>query len=216
MIPWVKLGRATLPDGSWLELRQHGNEFVIAADGYDLMVSRVHASEVEMVTLACAKLPPDARILVGGLGMGYTLRAALDAAPPGGRVIVAELLAEVVEWNEGPLGELTDYPLRDPRTEVALGDVGAVIRANPATFDAILLDVDNGPDSLVQPANRWLYTRTGLAAIRAALRPKGTLAVWSVVENASFEPRLRTAGFKPSTHRIRAHGTRALVFLGRT
>ncbi len=218
MKPWERLGIATTPDGSWLELRRHDDEYVIAADGYDLMTSRQHGSEDAMMSLACPEPGADACILIGGLGMGYTLRATLDLLPPTGEVVVAELIPEVVEWNRGPLGALCNHPLDDPRTTIAEGDVARVIRDSERRFDAILLDVDNGPDALTQRSNHWLYTPLGLAAAYRALKPKGALAIWSVGDEPTFEPRLRAAGFAPETHRITAHGKRGkrqIVFIGR-
>jgi spermidine synthase len=216
--PWTTLGRATTPDGSWLELREHDGEYVIRADGYDLMTSRQHGSEDAMMALACPKPRPDARVLIGGLGMGYTLRATLDALPAGASAVVAELVPEVVEWNNGPLGELAGRPLEDPRVTVRLGDVSAATREVPGSFDAILLDVDNGPGALTQRTNGWLYSPAGLAAIHAALRPGGALAVWAVSGDPTFERHLRSAGFVPTTHQVTAHGTRGkrhTVFVGR-
>lgn len=218
MKPWEKLATASTPDGGWLELRHHDGEYVIRADGYDLMTSRMHGSEDAMMSLACPQPAKGACVLVGGLGMGYTLRATLDLLPAQASVVVGELIPEVIEWNRGPLGALANRPLDDPRTEVAPGDVAKVIRDSESRFDAILLDVDNGPDALTQRANFWLYTRAGLAAIHRALRPKGALAVWSVGDDATFERRLRGAGFEPSTHHVTAHGSRGkrqVVFIGR-
>src|SRR5690606_14639102 len=188
------------------------------ADGYDLMVSRMHGSEEAMMALACPKPPRGASVLVGGLGMGYTLRAALDLLPADGCAVVGELIPEVVEWSRGPLGPLAGHPLDDPRTELVVGDVAEVIRKSEDRFDAILLDVDNGPDAFTQRANSWLYTPRGLAAIHRALRPRGAVAVWSVQQEATFERRLRAAGLEASTHRVAAHGQkgkRHVVFVGR-
>src|SRR5262249_30264487 len=137
-------------------------------------------------------------VLVGGLGMGYTLRAALDRLPPGGSVTVVELIPEVVEWNRGPLAFLAGDPLADPRVQVEVADVASVVRASDGRFDAILLDVDNGPGALTQRANGWLYSTQGLDAIHRALRPGGMVAVWSVGEaGAGFERALTRAGFAP-------------------
>ncbi|MEX2445771.1 MAG: hypothetical protein WD734_00405 [Dehalococcoidia bacterium] len=218
MKPWEILDTVRTPDGGRLELRRHDQDYVIHADGYDLMTSRAHTSEDAMMRLACPHPPRDARVLIGGLGMGYTLRATLDALSEEGRIVVGELMPEVVAWNRGPLGPLAGNPLDDPRVELVVGDVTRLIRSAESRFDAILLDVDNGPDAFTQRDNRWLYTRTGLAAIHRALRPNGGLAVWSVGEEATFEGRLRRAGFTPSTHRIAAHGTRGrrhVVFVGK-
>lgn len=218
MKPWETLATATTPDGSTLELRRHDRDYVIRADGYDLMVSRAHGSESAMMALACPQPTSDACVLVGGLGMGYTLAATLDLLPESASVVVGELIPEVVEWNRGVLGPLAGHPLDDPRSEVYEGDIADVIDGSRSRFDAILLDVDNGPDSFTQPGNSRLYTRAGLAAARAALRPGGGLAVWSVGHEPTFERRLRAAGFEPSTHALNAHGKRGrrhVVFVGR-
>jgi spermidine synthase len=214
--PWEKLATAPTPDGGFLELRHHDGEYVIRADGYDLMTSRMHGSEEAMMSLACPKPPDAACILVGGLGMGYTLRAALDQLRDTATVIVGELIPEVVEWNRGPLGHLAGNPLDDPRTTVVLGDVARLIRESVDRFDAILLDVDNGPSAFTQRANSWLYGPAGLAASHRALRKGGALAVWSVDADPTFEGRLHAANFEPSTHRVVAHGKkRQVVFVGR-
>ena len=154
MKPWVTLDQAELPDGSKLTLRSHDGEYVIAADGYDLMVSRMHGSEEALASLALGEGRKKKRVLVGGLGMGYTLRAALDLLPHDGEVVVAELLQQVVDWNRGVLAELAGRPLEDPRTTVDVRDVRDVIRLSPPNrYDVILLDVDNGPDSWTQNSN---------------------------------------------------------------
>lgn len=217
MKPWEHLETATTPDGHTLELWRHDGDYHIRADGYDLMVSRAHHSEDVMMSLACQRPPAGARVLVGGLGMGYTLRATLDLLPADGAVVVSELIPEVVAWNRGPLGDLTNHPLDDPRTEVDGRDVVDVIRESANRFDAILLDVDNGPDAPTQRANQRLYTAEGLAAIHEALRPRGALAVWSVGAAPHFERQLHRAGFTPQTHRVPAHGERGrshVVFVG--
>jgi spermidine synthase len=215
---WETLGSARTPDGSLLELRRHDGDYVIRAEGYDLMTSRAHGSEDAMMALACPEPPPGACVLVGGLGMGFTLAATLAQVDATATVVVAELIPEVIEWNRGPLGPLAGSPLDDPRTEVVEGDVGRVIRTSRDRFDAILLDVDNGPDSYTDRGNYALYTPTGLKAIHRALRPGGALAVWSVGDERTFEGRLRLAGFEASTHGIAAHGRRGrrhVVFVGR-
>ena len=164
MKPWELLGTAITPDGSHLELRRHDHEYVIRAEGYDLMISRMHASEDAMMALALPHPGPGARVLVGGLGMGYTVRGALALLPADGEVVVSELIPEVVTWNRGPLADLAGRPLEDPRVAVVEGDVVPLIRRSEARFDAILLDVDNGPGSPTQRANSRLYTPAGLAA----------------------------------------------------
>ena len=208
MKPWEHLDTAPTPDGYSLELWRHDRDYVIRADGYDLMVSRAHQSEEAMMALACPEPRRKACVLIGGLGMGYTLRATLDLLPADGVAVVSELIPEVVEWNRGPLGPLAGHPLDDPRTVVEVRDVVEVVQASKNRFDAILLDVDNGPDAPTQRANERLYTERGLASLHRALRPRGTLAVWSVRAEPTFERQLRRAGFTPRTHRVRAHGKR--------
>lgn len=206
--PWEHLATAPTPDGYDLELWRHDRDFAIRADGYDLMVSRAHQSEDQMMALACPNPPAEARVLVGGLGMGYTLRAVLDALPANGTAVVSELIPDVIEWNRGVLGPLAGHPLDDPRTQIESRDVAEVIRDATDQLDAILLDVDNGPTAPTQRRNVRLYTPEGLEAIHTALRPRGALAIWSVDEQRGFERRLRRAGFEPQTHRVRAHGRR--------
>lgn len=220
MKPWETLGAARTPDGTELILRRHDTEFVIRADGYDLMVSRMHGSEEALASLGMGKPGQSSAVLVGGLGMGYTLRAALDLLAPAGTATVAELVPEVIEWNRGPIAHLAGDPLADPRVHIARGDVAAVIRAHESAFDAILLDVDNGPGALTQRGNGWLYSGAGLAAIARALRPRGVLAIWSVSEaGQGFERALARAGFAPETHHVPARagakGRGFVVFLGR-
>ena len=171
-----------------------------------------------MMSLACPSPNGDACVVVGGLGMGYTLAATLELLPPRGTVVVSELIPEVVEWNRGILGPLAKHPLEDPRTELEIGDVADVIRDNESRFDAILLDVDNSVDSFTLEGNSWLYTPDGLSAAHRSLRPGGALAIWSVVTNRTFERRLRAAGFTSSTHSVRGRGKRGghyYVFVGR-
>lgn len=215
MKPWESLGKASMPDGSTLELRHHDGEYVIRADTYDLMSSRRHGSEEAMMALALPKPKPGARVLVGGLGMGYTLRAALDLLPPDGVAVVSELVPAVAEWNRGPLGPLAGNPLDDPRTELRVGNVVDIIRESAEAFDAILLDVDNGPGRLSEAGNFRLYTAVGLKAITGALRTGGAVAVWSDGPAPAFERELRRAGLEPSTHKMKVHGVKQVVFVGR-
>ncbi|MEE8442936.1 MAG: hypothetical protein V3S37_04230, partial [Dehalococcoidia bacterium] len=186
MKPIEVLATAISPDGTHFELQRQDGYYVIRGDGYDLMTSYAHSSEDAMMSLACAKPPADACVLVGGLGFGFTAAATLAMMPPGGTVVVAEIMPEVVEWNRGPLGPLAGNPLDDRRTELVLGDVADVIRSSESRFDAILLDVDNSVDSFSLPHNAWLYTPEGLGAAHRALRPGGALAVWSVGTDATF------------------------------
>jgi len=221
MIPWELLGRTSTPDGDEMALMRQSSEYVILAGGKPLMSSRMHGSEEALAQVACrqARLLDEPEVLVGGLGMGFTLRATLDVLPAGATVIVAELVAGVVEWNRGPLGGLAHYPLEDPRTRVAPGDVAHLLRSARSRFDAVLLDVDNGPDAFTTFANSWLYGDAGLASIRAALRGEGTLAVWSAREDRRFEQRLTYAGFTVEVVRVRARlkkgGPRHVIFVGR-
>ena len=208
MKPWEMLATTITPDGSRFELLRHDDNYVIYADGNEVMTSYSHCSEDAMMSLACPNPRADACILVGGLGMGYTLAATLELLPPGGSVVVSELVPEVVEWNRGPLGPLAGHPLNDPRTDLVVGDVADVIRSSKSRFDAILLDVDNSFDSFTLTRNSWLYTPEGLAAAHRSLRPGGALAVWSVCTDRTFERRLRAAGFTASTHPVRGNEKR--------
>jgi spermidine synthase len=212
------LGETHAPDGTHLALTRHDREFIILAGGKPLMSSRMHGSEQALATFGCRRLPPqDACVLIGGLGMGFTLRATLDTLPPDATVVIAELIPTVVEWNRGVLGPLADHPLKDGRVRIEVADVGAVIAANQARFDAILLDVDNGPDAFTATGNAALYADAGLAAARRALRAGGIMAVWSAWEDRRFEQRLRHAGFTVKVERVRARlkqgGPRHTIFL---
>jgi spermidine synthase len=221
MKAWELLGQARTPDGTDITLMRQDAEYVILAGGRSLMSSRMHGSEEALATLACRHLPTLERpsVLVGGLGMGFTLRATLDLLPADATVVVAELVAGVVEWNRGPLAPLAGAPLRDRRVVVEVNDVAATLRGNRDRFDAILLDVDNGPDAFTASGNSALYSDAGLAAARAALRTGGVLAVWSAWEARRFEQRLRYGGFTVTVERPRARlkrgGPRHTIFLGR-
>ncbi len=222
MIPWELLGEARTPEGTHMTLTRRGNEYMILADGKDLMSSRMKGSEEELARVGCehARKEENACVLVGGLGMGFTLRATLDVMPADATVIVAELMPVVVEWNRGPLAALAKHPLEDRRTELSLGDVGVLLRESRARFDAVLLDVDNGPAAFTQTFNAGLYDNAGLTMIRAALRPGGVLAVWSAWDDRKFEHRLRHHGFTVETHHVRARlkqgGPRHTIFVART
>ncbi len=221
MNPWELLGRTETPAGDEMTLMLRSGEYVILASGKALMSSRMHGSEEALAALGCAeaRLLASPTVLVGGLGMGFTLRATLDLLPPSATVVVAELVAGVVAWNRGPLGPLADHPLRDPRVHVEIDDVNAVLRASRGRFDAVLLDIDNGPDAFTTVGNDWLYNDGGLATIRASLRGRGTVAVWSAWEDRKFEQRLQWAGFAVQTERVRARlrkgGPRHVIFCGR-
>lgn len=221
MIPWQLLDEHDTPDGTRLSLMKHDRDLVILADGKMLMSSRMHGSEEELAALACKHITKgdEPRVLVGGLGLGYTLRATLDFLPASAEVVVAELVAGVVEWNRGPLGPLANHPLEDPRVKVAIGDVGKTMRLDKNGFDAILLDVDNGPDAFTATGNADLYDNRGVTQAHAALRPGGVLAVWSAWEDRKFEQRLRWAGFTVTMHRMRARlkrgGPKHTIFIGK-
>ena len=214
------LGRATTPDGSDLSLLRRGSEYVILADGKALMSSRMHGSEEALASFGCerARRMEEPCVLVGGLGMGFSLRATLDLLPSGATVVVSELLPAIVEWNRDILGPLADHPLRDRRVKVELGDVARTLRDSRQRFDAILLDVDNGPSAFAQATNGALYADAGLATARAALRPEGVYAVWSAKEDVKFQHRLRHNGFRVATHSVRARlkrgGPRHTIFVG--
>jgi spermidine synthase len=199
MIPWEFIGSARLPESrEELRLYRRGGEFSIRFAAGELMNSRAHESEDALADLACAKIAdrPKPRVLVGGLGMGFTAAAVLKHLGAAGRVVVAELAPAVVEWNRGPLAELAGRPLQDARLRVREIDVGRVIREAPQAYDAILLDVDNGPGGLACKANDRLYSMAGLKAAHAALRPGGVLAIWSAASDRAFSKRLRRTGFE--------------------
>ncbi len=211
MIPWKELARASLPDeGAPLILAQRGTEFAIRIGATALMSSLAHGSEELLAELACVGLTEQvgARVLIGGLGMGFTLAAALRQLPPTARVVVAELMPAIVEWNRGPLSHLTDAPLDDPRVSVQVTDVCDVLRAHGSAWEAILLDVDNGPNGLTRASNDRLYSTAGLRTIRAALTPHGVLGVWSVGPDANFTRRLGDTGFDVHETTVRARRTK--------
>jgi len=216
------LGTAPIPgQKAQLRLLERNNEFTIKIAGIpgDLMNSRMHASEDALATLACERIGDRAKptVLIGGLGMGFTLAAALGALKKSASVTVAELIPEVVEWNKGPLGALNDYPVNDPRTIVHVGDVKEVLRQSTGQFDAILLDVDNGPEGHTADDNEWIYTPAGLSAAKAALTPGGIVAYWSAGADSAFTKRLSKAGFKVKPVTVRAHsngkGARHVIWL---
>jgi spermidine synthase len=221
MMPWVTLDRALSTDGSELALARRDRQFAIRVDGQVLMSSESHGSEEKLAQHGCSGLRavPRARVLVGGLGMGFTARAALDALGADARVDVVELVSAVVTWNRDIIGHLAGAPLLDPRLRIIESDVAETIAAARGRYDAILLDVDNGPQALTSHLNKRLYTSAGLARARRALRPRGTLAVWSAFEARPFTARLRQSGFEVSVKRVRAHGTsshRHALWLART
>jgi spermidine synthase len=208
VIPWSLLDRAQVPGGGELRLLRRGAEFSIKLDKNELMNSRLSATEQALATIGCATIRTRARphVLIGGLGMGFTLRAALAVLGPKARVTVAELVPAVVTWARGPLAKQSGDSLADPRVRIHVGDVGELIRAGKAAYDAILLDVDNGPAGMTRKANDGLYDAKGLRAAFAALRAGGVLAVWSSKPDAAFTARLRKTGFAVVENPVRAKG----------
>jgi spermidine synthase len=209
MIPWVKIDTAKIPgaDGE-LRLMRRGDEFAIMLGPNELMNSRLNGSEVALATLACKKIAAvkSAKLLIGGLGMGFTLRAALAVLGVEARIVVAELVPAVIAWARGPMAEIFGNSLNDPRVSILEVDVSEVIKSHPLTYDAILLDVDNGPEGFTRKANDAIYNVSGLNAAQAALRPGGVLAVWSSGPNPAFSKRLRDAGFDANEVSVRATG----------
>ncbi|MGE5530097.1 MAG: MnmC family methyltransferase [Patescibacteria group bacterium] len=217
---WEPVAEAPAPGGGDLVLYRRGGEFMIRAGGLELMSSRAHGSEEALARLACARLAAkgEACVLVGGLGLGYTLRAVLDLLPGDARVRVAEISPAVAAWNRGPLAHLAGNPLADGRVTLHLTDVAEVLADADAAFDAILLDVDNGPGNLMHPGNAALYGVQGLAAVKRALKQGGTFAVWSAAPAPGFARRLREAGFRVGRHRVAARGAKGdpehTIYLG--
>ncbi|KAA2236043.1 spermidine synthase [Salinarimonas soli] len=211
MIPWVLIDTAAIPGGGELRLKRRGAEFSIMLGTNELMNSRLSGSEEALGALPCSRLAgrPRPAVLIGGLGMGFTLRAALGVLGLEARVTVAELVPAVVAWARGPMAELFAGSLDDPRVAVREGDVGALIARGREAYDAILLDVDNGPDGITTEGNDRLYGPAGLGAARSALRPGGILAVWSANPDRAFEARLRRAGFAVAVEKVRAHAGRS-------
>jgi spermidine synthase len=211
MIRWTHLDTATVPgDGGELRLMQRGAEYSIMSGGTELMNSRVNGSEKALATLTCERLQdrPEAHLLIGGYGMGFTLRSALETLGPRARVTVAELVPAVVAWARGPMAHLSGGSLDDPRLTLVEGDVADLIASAEAAYDAILLDVDNGPAGLSRRENDRIYSRTGLAAARRALRPGGILAIWSAGPDETFARSLRHGGFTVDELQVRASGGR--------
>ena len=215
MLPWIQLDRATIPgalpgEEGELRLKQRGQEFSIMLGTNELMNSRLSGSEEALATLAQEKIGKRAKpsMLIGGLGMGFTLRAALAVLPEDAQVTVAELVPAVVGWARGPMAPVFKGCLDDPRVTIFEGDVSELIRQSTGAFDAILLDVDNGPDGLTRASNDRLYTMSGLYAARSALRPGGVLAVWSSGPDAGFTRRLKEVGFQADVVNTRANGKR--------
>ncbi len=218
---WELIESVTLPGGTGvMDLMQRREELAIHVDGQQLMSTRVHGSEDALALLATKVIGErtKARVLIGGLGMGYTLAAALRSLGPEARVVVAELVPAVVRWNRGVLGAAAAHPLRDPRSSVFEGNVAELISGAEQPWDAILLDVDNGPDALTHPDNGWLYGWQGLSAAFEALAPGGVLGVWSAWPDRAFTHRLARVGFRVTEHKVRARGSkgghRHVVWIG--
>lgn len=209
MKPLERLGEARTPNGTVLALYRHDGAYLIKADGVELMSTRRHLSEDRLAEVACAPIREvdRARVLIGGLGLGFTLRAALRALRDDAEVVVAELVQEVIAWNADPLFELSAAAMRDPRVRVVHDDVVNVLRNNPAGFDAIMLDTDNGPDGMLMSENARLYAQRGVALTVAALRPTGSIVYWSVGDDPKFAGALTHAGLLVETLRVRAHDT---------
>lgn len=220
MNPWIHLDTAQIPGGGELRLMQRGQDYSIMSGRIELMNSRLYGSEVALFRLAWAKLVSQTapRVLIGGLGMGFTLRAALADLPPEARVTVAELVPEVIGWASGHLAPLYGDSLADRRATIVQGDVADLLREASPPYDLILMDVDNGPDGLNRDANDGLYSVAGLAAMRRAVRRGGVLAVWSAGPDQAFAGRLRRAGFAVDEHRVGASpsgkGPRHVIWVG--
>ncbi|RWE58783.1 hypothetical protein [Mesorhizobium sp.] len=211
MIPWVQLDTAKTPDGDHeLRLKQRGTEFSIMLGSKELMNSRLSGSEEALARLSCQRIAgrSQPKILIGGLGMGFTLRAALAELGADAGVVVAELVPAVVAWARGPMASVFGGCLDDPRVTVREADVGELIRSEGSAWDAILLDVDNGPEGIVYKANDALYSIAGLISAKAALKPGGVLAVWSQGPDSGFTRRLKQAGFAVEEVKVRANGKR--------
>jgi spermidine synthase len=211
---FVLIDTAAIPDdGGALCLFAYGDDFVIkiqGGNGNQLMNTRTHGSEDALAEIPCRRIAhrPKARVLIGGLGMGFTLASALKHLDSDAEVQVAELVPGVIEWNRGPLGEKAGMPIDDPRTCLLRSDVADILTSEQQGFDAIMLDVDNGPEGLTRKSNSWLYSSTGLDACARALRPKGLLAVWSASADQAFSQRLSKSGFNAQQIQVFAHGNR--------
>ncbi|WP_164156541.1 spermidine synthase [Sandarakinorhabdus rubra] len=206
MTPRELIGVAEVPGGPPLRLFRRGDDFMIVLERNELMSTRMHGSEVALGTMTCDRLAGVAapHLLIGGYGMGFTLRAVLGRLGTHARVTVAELVPGIIAWARGPMATVTDGCLDDPRVTLTMGDVAEAIGRATAAYDAILLDVDNGPDGLTRPANDGIYSSAGLAAAKRALRPAGVLAVWSAAPDPAFGRQLERAGFKVETVKTRA------------
>ena len=209
MKPLERLGDAKTPDGTLLQLYRHDGAYLIRADGVELMSTRRHLSEDKLAEVACGPLKTrrGVRVLIGGLGLGFTLREALRHLGPDAEVVVAELVVEVIEWNANPDYALSAEAMADPRVRIVHDDVSNVLRKNAGGFDAIMLDTDNGPEGMIMKENSRLYAVRGIANTMAALRSGGTIAYWSVGDDPDFERSLRNAGLEVKAMKVRAHAT---------
>ena len=220
MKPFELLAETLSPDGTLIKLTRRGDEYFILADGLTLMSNRAHNSEDALARLSCqrARALNNPGVLIGGLGMGFTLRATLDLLSPAANVVVAELVPEVVEWNRGPLGPLAGNPLNDQRVRVDVANVADILNSSSAQFDVVILDVDNGPAAFTAEKNSALYTHDGITGIHRALNPGGVLAVWAARQDPTFVQRLRNAGFAAQAHHVRGHtnnrGPRHTIYIG--
>lgn len=211
MQPWIHLATATAPQGDTLRLLRRGDEFSIRLKGgNELMNSRLGGSEEALATFALDRLTcrPSPRVLIGGLGMGFTLRAAQSVAPPDANLVVSEIVPELIDWASLHMARIFGDSLADPRVAIRTGDVGAVISDVTEAFDAILLDVDNGPDGLTRAGNDALYGKAGLQSTRRALTSGGVLAIWSATQDHTFAKRLSQCGFDVSARTVRASRTK--------
>ena len=219
MTPRELIGEAEVPGGAPLKLYRRGGDYMITLERNELMSSRMSGSEAALGVMTCERLgrTPAPHLLIGGYGMGFTLRAVLAELGRDARVTVAELVPGIIDWARGPLAELTAGCLDDPRVAIVIDDVGAAMV--PGRYDAILLDVDNGPDGLTRPANDGLYSAAGLARARAALRPGGILAVWSAAPDPAFARRMAQAGFRTEEVKVKARangkGPTHVIWFGR-
>lgn len=202
MLPWITLDEVRTADGTVLTLARRGNEWEVHADGSVLMSSRAHGSEKDLARLALAKVGHARTVLIGGLGLGFSLRATLDILGPRGKVVVAEQSSSVVDWNRVHVGGLAGRPLEDPRVTLRVGDVRERIGEARAVYDLILLDVDNGPSALIHDANARLYDATGIVACHVALKQGGALAVWATGPDVGYLRRLQRSGFDASAVRV--------------
>ena len=220
MTPRELIDTAAVSGGEDLRLFRRGDDYMIVLDRNELMNSRMSGSEEALATMTCERLDsPAPRLLIGGYGMGFTLRAALGVLPADARVTVAELVPEIIAWARGPMATLTAGGLDDPRVHLAMGDVARAIEIARSDYDAILLDVDNGPDGLTRAGNDGLYSARGLASAKLALKPGGILAVWSAAPDTAFARRLRNAGFDTDEVAVRARsngkGARHVIWFAR-